>query len=273
MSDNPSSLPPGYEPPSFNTCDDVNERCPVEATIYGDYFTSGACIFFVAIYGLLLMGQSYLGFRARTWSFSIWLNIGIISELMGYSGRLVMSYNPWIYDAFCIQLVMLILGPTFVAASISITFKHLTLWYGPEWSLLKPKLYPWVFVGSDLFSIVIQAAGGIVSAMATSEDTDQHLLDIGGDLLVAGVVFQAANMIICGGLMVVYIVRRKRSLRHGPERMHSSAGPEAGEPWAVAAVAKHGKGQRDPAAERKVKTFIWAITFAYVAIIIRCIYR
>lgn len=246
------AYPPGWEPPSFNTCDDIDERCTIEATIYGDYFTTGACIFFVVMYGLLAIAQLYLGWRSRAWSFSVWLLVGTLSELMGYAGRLVMSYNPWIYDAFCIQLVMLILGPTFVAASISITFKYLVLFYGREWSLLKPKLYPWVFVGTDFFSIAIQAVGGVLSAIATGAEFNESLLDTGGDLLVAGVVFQAANMIFCGGLMLIYLFRRHRGLKSG-------SGPEA---------PAHSHGER-----RKAKIFVCAITVAYIAIIVRCIYR
>jgi len=249
-------------PPDFNTCDDVDTRCVVEATIYGDYFTTGACIFFVVAYGLLLISQLYLGYRSRAWSFCLWLLVGTISELMGYAGRLVMSYNPWIYDAFVIQLVMLILGPTFVAASISITFKHLVLFYGPEWSFLKPTLYPWVFVGTDFFSIAIQAVGGVMSAIATGEEFDRNLLNTGGDLLVAGVVFQAANMLFCGGLMLIYLYRRHKGLKNGGARLQSSAGE------AAPAGPVHSEDEK-----RKAKIFVYAITVAYIAIITRCIYR
>ncbi len=250
-------------PPDFNTCDKVDERCVVEATIYGDYFTSGACIFFVVAYSLLMFAQLYLGWRSKAWSFSLWLLVGTMSELMGYAGRLVMSYNPWIYDAFVIQLVMLILGPTFVAASISITFKHLVLFYGAEWSFLKPKLYPWVFVGTDFFSIAIQAVGGVLSAIATGSEFDGNLLDIGGDLLVAGVVFQAANMLFCGGLMLIFLFRRYKGLQAGGKRLQSSAGDDT-----TTSQPTHSAGEK-----HKAKIFVYAITAAYVAIIARCLYR
>ncbi|UPK93262.1 hypothetical protein LCI18_004197 [Fusarium solani-melongenae] len=262
-----TTLPPGYEPPSYATCDKVTDRCPVEASLYGAYFSLGGCVFFVVAYGIALIAQVWLGIKGRTWSYSIWLAIGTLFELIGYAGRAVMSQNPWVYNAFVIQLVLLILGPTLVAAAISVTFKHLVLWYGRQYSFIKPVLYPWVFVGSDLFSIVIQAAGGGVSSVATGgEEVNQSLLDAGSSMLIAGVVFQMANMVFCGGLMLLYIWRRRRAIKNGSARLQSSAG-EAG-PTEDPTGAIHTR-----ASDKKTKTFVYVITVAYIAIIIRCIYR
>ncbi|KAF5000454.1 hypothetical protein FGRMN_1785 [Fusarium graminum] len=259
-----------YEPPSYKTCaDGVSERCPVELSLYGDYFNLGACIFFVTAYALALIPQLYFGIKARSWSYMIWLAIGTIFELIGYSGRIVMSSNPWVYNAFVIQLVLLILGPTLVAAAISITFKHLVLWYGREYSFIKPVLYPWVFVGTDLFSIVIQAAGGGVSSAATDGDNNnQSLLDVGSGLLVAGVVFQMANMIFCGSLMLIYIWRRHRAIKNG-------AAIRAGDEVAAGSESSTDGGNVKVirASDKKTKTFVYALALAYIAIIIRCIYR
>lgn len=262
---------PDYEPPSYKTCDGVSERCPVELSLYGDYFNLGACIFFVVAHTLLLIAQSYLAWKSRAWSFAVYLGIGTIFEIMGYAARIALAKNPWIYDAFVIQLVMLILAPTLVAASISITFKHLVLWYGPEWSFLKPVLYPWVFVGTDFISIFIQAAGGAISAVATGGETDnKSLLDVGSGMLVAGVIFQLINMVFCGGLMLLYIWRRHRSLKAGPERIESSRG-EAYEMTGHSSTPHDAEAARSK--DKKTKIFIYAITVAYCAIIIRCIYR
>ncbi|KAJ4315286.1 hypothetical protein N0V84_008441 [Fusarium piperis] len=262
-----TTLPPDYEPPSYATCDKVSDRCPVEASLYGDYFSLGGCIFFVVAHGIALIFQLWFGIKGRTWSYTIWLAIGTLFELIGYAGRAVMANNPWVYNAFVIQLVLLILGPTLVAAAISVTFKHLVLWYGREHSFIKPVLYPWVFVGSDLFSIVIQAAGGGVSSVATGgEEVNQELLDTGSAMLIAGVVFQMANMVFCGGLMLLYIWRRHRALKNGSTRLQSSTG-ELG-PTEDSTGAVHTR-----ASDKKTQTFVYVISVAYIAIIIRCIYR
>lgn len=273
--------PQDYEPPSYTSCDDVSERCPVSVTVYGDYFTTGACAFFVAAHGALLLAQMWFGWRSRAWSFTVYLGLGTIFEIMGYAARIALSYNPWIFDAFVIQLLMLILGPTLVAASISVTFKHIVLYYGPEWSFLKPRWYPWVFVGTDFFSIVIQAAGGGVSSVATDgEEDNQDLLDVGSGMLVAGVVFQLVNMVFCGGLMLFYFWRRWRALKNVPTRAAAAAGATtnaAGGSGGDSSDASLPPGDREKkvgqTTDPKVKLFLYAISAAYMFIIIRCIYR
>ncbi|KAF4453689.1 hypothetical protein F53441_3698 [Fusarium austroafricanum] len=264
------SFPNGtrYPPPTYETCSDgISERCPAELSLYGDTFTLGACVFFVVAHALALLPQLYFGIKAKTWSYMVWLAIGTLFELIGYSGRIVMSSNPWVYNAFVIQLVLLILGPTLVAAAISITFKHLVLWYGREYSFIKPVLYPWVFVGTDFFSIVIQAAGGGISSAATDGDNNnQDLLDVGSGLLVAGVVFQMANMIFCGGLMMIYVWRRHKAIKNG-------AAVRAGDETAESESSSGRNPKVIRASDQKTKMFVFALAVAYVAIIIRCIYR
>ncbi|ROT35065.1 hypothetical protein SODALDRAFT_317626 [Sodiomyces alkalinus F11] len=228
--------------------------CPVEASLYGDYFTMGACVFFAVAFGLNALAQGWLTWRSRAWSFGVYLAIGTVMELLGYVGRAIMAENPWNFEGFFMQLLMLILGPTFVAAAISVTFKHLVLWYGPQYSFIKPALYPWIFVGTDFISIIIQAGGGVVASMATEEEIpDPALLDLGNALLIAGVVFQVINMVFCGGLMLVYLWRRRTAVKNA----------------AAKAAGRSGSSGED----KKVHIFIYAIVASYIFIIIRCIYR
>jgi len=127
---------------SYGVCTRVSLECPVEHTLYGDYFTLGATAAFAATFGLFLLAQIPLAIKARTWSFGAWLAAGTSFELVGYICRSVMARNPWNFAAFIAQNLCLVLGPTFVAASISITFKHIVLWSGPQHSLISPSFYP-----------------------------------------------------------------------------------------------------------------------------------
>jgi hypothetical protein len=187
------SVDPSYRP-GFNNCDQVNALCPVEASTYGDYFNLGGCVCFTVFYAIAFIYNTFIGIRGRTWTFSIFLGIGIVLELMGYAARIAMSPigTVWNYGAFVIQLVMLILAPTLVAAAISVTFKWIVIKKGVKYSVLRPNLYPWIFVGTDFLSIIIQAIGGAISATATGGETNAKLLDVGSDLLVAGVAFQVS---------------------------------------------------------------------------------
>lgn len=265
--------------PSFNTCTEVNELCPVEASLYGDYFNMGASVFFVVAFGLNAVAQSWLTYKSRAWSFGVYLAIGTLMEMLGYIGRAIMADNPWNFQGFFMQLLMLILGPTFVAAAISVTFKHLVLWYGPQYSFMKPALYPWIFVGTDFISILIQAVGGVVASMATEEEIpDEAMLDLGNALLIAGVVFQVVNMVFCGGLMLVYFWRRRSAMKN--EAAVAAAYP-GGNGYASGYASSLDGSIREKAAnpavsageEKKVQIFIYAIIASYMFIIIRCIYR
>jgi hypothetical protein len=71
-----STIPAGFRP-SFNTCNGVSALCPVSLTTYGDYFNLGACIFFTVFFTLCLIWQLGVGIRYRTWSFTIFLAIGV----------------------------------------------------------------------------------------------------------------------------------------------------------------------------------------------------
>lgn len=210
---------------------------------------------------------------------------------MGYAGRLAMTPigTVWNYPAFVIQLLFLILGPTLIAAAISVTFKHIVIYLGVQYSVMRASLYPWVFVGTDFFSIIIQAVGGAVSATATSGETNTALLDVGSGLLTAGVAFQAANMAFCGGLMVIYWWRYRRDSAGRKERAQQrqaaaeagttatgeesgSVTPDSTPPVASSTSTPQSYLDAAPSA-RDFNRFIWALLVAYIAVLIRCIYR
>ncbi|KAI9166393.1 aromatic amino acid aminotransferase [Paramyrothecium foliicola] len=255
---------------SYSTCDRVSPECPVENTIYGGYFTLGATATYATMFGLFLTAQVPLAFRARLWSYGSWLAAGTGFEFIGYVCRSVMVENPWNFDAFIAQNLCLVLGPTLVAAAISVTFKHLVLWYGPEYSLIRPNLYPWVFVGTDFISICIQGAGG---GIASAADNDESVFTLGNNLLLAGVSFQVVNMTLCGGLIIAYGLRRRQALISGPIQA-TDTGEATGTPAeTVISPCYHGTDESVHRNRKSVRLFIWALASAYIAIVIRCIYR
>lgn len=251
---------------SYSTCDAVSAACPVELTIYGDYFTLGATATYAVVFGGFLIAQGPLLWKGKTWSFGAWLFAGTVFEFIGYVGRSVMTQNPWNFEAFIAQNLCLVLGPTLVAAASSITFKHLVLWYGPEHSLLRPNLYPWVFVGTDFISICIQSAGG---GLASAAGSDASVFKIGNNMLLAGVSFQVVNMTFCGGLILAYIWRRRQALQTGPVPSSDTwSGSQADLP-----PCRQGSASEVQRNKKKMAWFIGGLATAYMAIIFRCIYR
>lgn len=259
--------------PTYSTCEEVSELCPVEATIYGGALSQPAAVFFGVAFFICLLAQIYFGIRARTWSFSIWLALGTIFEVAGYLSRFNLARNPWSLNSFIIQYIALLLAPTLVAAAISVTFKSVVIWYGKQWSVIRPALYPWVFVGTDFLSILIQVLGGGATATATTGNAGEGVRKLGEGLVIGGVSFQVANMLCCGGLMLTYVKRRKAATRGGLELLEegrrnlSPIGVKKGSPIAVSrAAATVNEGTR-------TRKFVYALGIAYVAIIIRCSYR
>lgn len=158
----------------------------------------------------------------------------------------------------------------------------------------------WIFLGTDFFSIIIQAAGGGVSAAATNGDQVNHaLLDAGNGLLIAGTAFQAANMVFCGMLIVVFMWRYIKAAGRGEVLVHehpsstplnsngsgnrhqTGAGTPTSGQSASPTLNAHGApgvGEKRSAWEMVkpstgFRMFLWALAVAYVAIIVRCIYR
>lgn len=97
------------------------------------------------------------------------------------------------------------------------------------------------------------ALSGLSSA-ATGGEYNQSLADTGSALLVAGVAFQAANMIAAGLVMLHFMWRYKKA---------KSSGVQMEEPTT----------QRDEKSSKRFTLFCWAIAVGFVTIIIRCIYR
>ncbi|CCF38957.1 RTA1 like protein [Colletotrichum higginsianum] len=252
--------------PTYETCKEVTDECPVEFTVYGTDLSKPAATFFGIAFGVLLVFQLYFGIRSRTWSFIIWLGIGTIFEVLGYWARTKLAENPWDLDAFTQQYLTLLLAPTLVAAAISVTFKHLVIWYGAQWSVLRPSLYPWVFVGTDFLSIFIQVAGGAITAANASGSSSESMAKAGEKLVVGGVAFQVANMVCCGLLMLVYIVRRRSGLARG-DRLHEDASliNSDGQSLSRATATEEEAG--------RVRKFVYALVVAYIAILVRCSYR
>lgn len=237
---------------SYATCTEVSPICPVEATTYGYYPHFGGNVFFTVFFGVLGIAQTGLGVYYRTWTFLTALLIGTFMEMAGYIGRVLMNDNPWSAPAFKLQIVCLVLAPTFVAAGVYLTLKHIILNLGPQHSILKPRLFTWIFIGCDIGSLILQAAGGGVAAAAGNDDMD--MLKAGDDIIIAGIAFQVATMAVCGIFAVIFFVR----------------------------VFKHGDGF---AGEKNLDTGVSSVVpkwmpilvggeiFAYFTVLIRCIYR
>lgn len=247
--------------PTYKTCTEVSPQCPVSATTYGYTPNTGGNVFLAIFFGCIVIASLFLGVKKRTWTYTLGLSVGALLETLGYIGRVLMSQNPWNSGGFQLQIICLILAPSFVAAAIYLTLKNLVLYFGEEYSLLKAKLYPLIFVGCDIGSIVLQAIGGGVAA-AAGNSNNADMLNTGNYLMIAGIAFQVATMALCGLLSLVYLYRYRNTKQES-----------TGEAIEMARGGKYSQIKDDAPQMKKLLLYCGAVALSYLVVLIRCIYR
>jgi len=195
----------------YHYCTEVGPGCPVSNTTYGYAPNLGGNAFLLAVFAICAITQFVFAIRYRLPTFGIAVTIGCVGEAIGYAGRIILHYNAYSQTGFKIQIVCLILSPSFLAGGLYLTLKHLVLHFGPEKSLIKPQLYTWIFIGFDVFSILTQAAGGGIAA-----GNDESLLKIGDDVIIAGIAIQIATMVVCVILAVDFAIKIHKKRKTEP---------------------------------------------------------
>lgn len=206
----------------------------------------GGSVAYLIIFALFLVAQFGIGIFYRTWGFWIGMVCGLVLEVIGYAGRILIRSNPFNLSIFLTYFIPLGLGPAFMTASIYLTLARIVVVYGRHYSYFRPRTYTIVFVTFDVTSLIVQAVGGSLTASAQT-DTDRQK---GVDALIAGLTFQAFSL---AGFMVMAT-------------------------WFGINVRTGRKEERSPdfqslRATRRFQYFLWAIGTAAMAVFIRCVYR
>ncbi|KAF2871570.1 RTA1 like protein-domain-containing protein [Massariosphaeria phaeospora] len=227
-------------------CSAVTPECPVEDTILGYYPILGVNAFFLGFFALCGAIQLGMGIRYKTWTYMTAVLLGCAGEAGGYAGRVLMHSNPWGDIGFNLQIVLLIFSPAFLAAGIYLSLKHIVIQFGESWSRLRPAWYTYIFIACDVSSLVMQSAGG---ALAATADDGSSLLDIGTNLMIAGIIWQVVILLVFAGFAADYSFRtykRKEQLSASALALWNS---------------------------RSFHLFVAGLVAAYVGILVRCIYR
>ncbi|KAK1089927.1 hypothetical protein LTR48_009310, partial [Friedmanniomyces endolithicus] len=122
-------------------CTEVTPQCPVSDTTYGYRPNLAANIILLVIFSVCTLAQIFLGVRHRLRAFTVATAVGCGGEAIGYGGRIMMHANPWSQAGFKVQICCLVLAPSFLAAGIYLTLKHLVIFFGAEKSRIRPGLY------------------------------------------------------------------------------------------------------------------------------------
>ncbi|KAH8819805.1 RTA1 like protein-domain-containing protein [Xylogone sp. PMI_703] len=152
----------------------------------------GGNVFFAAVFLIYILIQLFLGIRHKTWGFMIAVVLGLIGEVVGYAGRILLWHN--VFDPtgnyFLIYLVSLTIAPAFLSAGIYLCLSRIVVVYGQHLSRFRPGTYTLIFCGCDLFSLVLQGLGGGIAASADKQSS----IDTGIDIMLAGLGFQVFSI-------------------------------------------------------------------------------
>lgn len=149
---------------------------------------------------------------------------GMIVEAVGYIGRALSSKEApdFTKNPYIVQSLLILLGPTLVAATVYMVLGRLVLvLQGENNAIIKPRWITKVFVTGDVLSFFTQGAGaGLLSAAKTQADVNKANYIIVGGL--------AIQILFFGFFIVVTAVFHWRMRQHPTRRSQTIQAPWQG---------------------------------------------
>jgi len=178
-----------------------------------------------------------------------------IGEVIGWVARYWSSRNVLNGNAFLMQITTTIIAPTPLLAANFIIFAQLTRLLGVQYSRLSPKLYARIFLTCDIIALVVQGTGGGIASSASTQSGS----NLGGNIMLGGIVFQLVSLIIFICLATEYMIRFLTD-----------------RPFQAAASTSYGSAatlvRRRPW-NSKLKLAVIGLSFSSTVIFIRSVYR
>jgi hypothetical protein len=224
--------------------------------LYHYYPKFAAAVVFIILFGLSALCHGYQLLRRRTWYFIPFLigclckfSVGPESfaislltmsvEAVGYVGRAISAKQSpdWTTMPYVIQSLLLLLGPTLLAASIYMVLGRLIrLLEADDHSIIKPRWLTKFFVFGDVASFLAQSAGMKVPVKKISNQKltlalgggmlaqakTQHAFNLGQYVIIAGLGIQIAFF---GFFMIVTCIFHYRIVNKPTSRSHSISVP------------------------------------------------
>ncbi|KAF4968827.1 hypothetical protein FSARC_3856 [Fusarium sarcochroum] len=181
--------------------------CPLEASILRYQPNIPANAVFIAVFGLSMAIHAFQGIKMRTWGFMLSMMAGCILEIIGYVGRLIIHNNPFDFNGFLMQIICITVAPVFFSAAIYVLLSQVINFVDPNISRFPAQLFYWIFIPSDIISLVLQAVGGALSCVAS----DRNAVKIGEHISLAGLIFQVVTLICFCALFADYVFKTSKS--------------------------------------------------------------
>ncbi|KAH7146789.1 RTA1 like protein-domain-containing protein [Dactylonectria estremocensis] len=147
-----------------------------------------AAVIFTVLFILSAAVHTFQLVKSKTWYFVPFL-VGCLFEAIGYIGRAIGAVQTpdWTRPPFIAQILLLLLGPTFFAASIYMILGRLIqLLNAEKHSLIRPSRLTKFFLIGDVTSIAAQGLGG--GKLANAETPDER--DQAQTIIIVGLAIQ-----------------------------------------------------------------------------------
>ncbi|PWY83583.1 RTA1-domain-containing protein [Aspergillus heteromorphus CBS 117.55] len=169
-------------------------------------------VLYTAIFGVFLVLQLFFGISRKTRGYMIAMLLGLILEVLGYIGRILLRYSMFSFSWFLMYLVCLTLAPAFFSAAIYLTLSRLITIYGAEYARFRPQVYTYIFITFDIIALILQAAGGAIASIASAYSSEQSA---GVHTMVGGLAWQVVSLFLFACLSLDFYLRVRRSTRNG----------------------------------------------------------
>lgn len=208
------------------------------------------CALFIALFGLSTLIHFTQAIYFRMWWLIPTACIAGITEIIGWSGRLWSSNDPFNITPFLIQITTTIIAPTPLIAANFIILGRLIARLGPKFSRISGVWYLVIFTSSDIIALVIQALGGAKASVAVDNGEDP---ETGGNIMLAGIAFQLAAISLYILLASEFVLR---VLYNRPVRKHPKPGHNGTHHF-----------------DTRTKLMIGGLALSGIALFIRSVYR
>ncbi|GAA5994840.1 hypothetical protein JCM5350_000909 [Sporobolomyces pararoseus] len=179
---------------------------------------------FVVLFAIsLLVHTGQLAVARRSWFMAV-MPIGCLLEVIGYAFRLYSNSDVAARSPYIGQLATLVIAPTFFSAALYWSLGLIIALVAPTKTFVSAKWFKIIFVVADIISLVIQAIGG---GMAGSAGDDRDKLRTGSRVMLAGICFQLAVMVIYVLYGFYWCFRARPEIKKAGERMQLMLGAMA----------------------------------------------
>lgn len=148
---------------------DCGSTCPVDGGFYSYDPSVAANAVLLAAFCLVLPVVLFTGVRYRTPIFSAVLTTGVLLEILGFVGRVLMKDGRDNQTYFTLSLLGTLLGPAFISLSVFLVLPHTLTVYGESLSPLRPVIAAFLLYSLVVLAIILQVVGLVFAAYGFSD--------------------------------------------------------------------------------------------------------